>query len=169
MRYNIIKPIDIANGPHVRVSLFVQGCSHHCKGCFNPETWDAEGGKVFGESEYQELMSLLDHEYIRGLSVLGGEPLEQCHWMRSLLRNVKSAYPDKTVWLYTGYVYEALSPLQSDVLEYVDILVDGPFIEDKKIIDLQYRGSTNQRLIDVKASRAEGRVVLWTPQDWETI
>ena len=171
MYYGEIKNCDIANGTGVRVSLFVRGCTHHCKGCFNPMTWDFCYGKPYGKAEEDRIVSLLAPSYIAGLSLLGGEPCEPQNItaLLPLLRRVKSELPNKTRWCYTGYTFEKdlLSRIGTEkseaeeFLRYIDILVDGEFILEKKNIQLKFRGSENQRIIDVKKSLAEGKTILW--------
>lgn len=171
MNYADIKRIDVANGPGVRVSLFVSGCSHHCKGCFNQETWDFNYGKAFTEKEISEIMDYLKPDYIKGLSLLGGEPFEYVNQqgLLPLLRRFKALYPHKDVWCYTGYDFEKdiTSKMMlnwdetNEMIKYIDILVDGKFMEDRKDLSLRFRGSDNQRIIDVKKSLEENRVVLW--------
>ncbi len=171
MYYGEIKNCDIANGTGVRVSLFVSGCTHHCKGCFNPMTWDFCYGKPYGKAEEDRIVSLLAPSYIAGLSLLGGEPCEPQNItaLLPLLRRVKSELPNKTIWCYTGYTFEKdlLSRTGTEkseaeeFLRYIDILVDGEFILEKKNIQLKFRGSENQRIIDVKKSLAEGKTILW--------
>ena len=171
MYYGEIKNCDIANGTGVRVSLFVSGCTHHCKGCFNPMTWDFCYGKPYGKAEEDRIVSLLAPSYIAGLSLLGGEPCEPQNItaLLPLLRRVKSELPNKTIWCYTGYTFEKdllgrTGTEKSEVeefLRYIDILVDGEFILEKKNIQLKFRGSENQRIIDVKKSLAEGKTILW--------
>ncbi len=173
MNYAVIKTHDIANGPGVRVSLFVSGCTHHCRGCFNPETWDFAYGKPFDAAVEEQLLSLLAPWYIRGLSLLGGEPMEPENQAALLpfLRRVKARYPEKTVWCYTGYLFDRdlLAGQVGDwsvtrpLLECIDVLVDGEFILAEKDPSLAFRGSANQRIIDVAASRAADDVVLWAP------
>lgn len=160
MNYAKIKKIDIANGPGVRVSLFVSGCRNHCKGCFNPETWDFNYGKPFTMRVIDEILEALAPEHIAGLTVLGGDPMEPENiiGVDALCRAVKEKYPDKTIWIYTGYVYERLKNVVN-VMDYIDVLVDGPFIEGLKDISLRFRGSSNQRIIDIPATRASGEVV----------
>ena len=171
MYYSEIKECDIANGPGVRVTLFVSGCTHHCKGCFNEMTWDFEYGKKFEDEDICKILKLLEPTYIEGLTLLGGEPMEYHNQqgLLPLLRRVKSEYPDKTVWCYTGYLYDK-DILQDfcqkwketkEILSYLDVIVDGEFIEELKDISLQFRGSSNQRIIDVKKSEEAGRIVLW--------
>ena len=175
MNYAEIKTCDIANGPGVRVSLFVSGCTHHCKGCFNEETWNFKYGEPFTEKTEEQILKLLEPSYVSGLTVLGGEPMEYVNQKELLpfLKKVKENYPKKTIWCYTGYVYEKdllgrMIPkwkITKEILELIDVLVDGPFIEEQKDITLLFRGSANQRLIDVPQSLAAGEVILWEPQD----
>ena len=170
MNYSGIKARDVANGPGVRVSLFVSGCTHHCKGCFNPETWDFKYGDPFTAEVEDRILGLLEPWYVKGLSLLGGEPMEPANQevLLPFLRRVKEKYPDKTIWCYSGYRYEEdlasgrLSPLAEEILGLLDVLVDGEFHLEEKDPRLKFRGSANQRLIDVPASRAAGRVVLWS-------
>lgn len=161
MNYAKINPCDIANGVGVRVSLWVSGCRNHCKGCFNPETWDFNYGKEFTVKVVRKIEDALDHYYIDGLSVLGGEPLDtdNLHVVTNLCCWVKRCFPEKTIWLYTGSQYEDVKDLE--VMRYIDVLVDGRFVEELKDITLKFRGSSNQRIIDVKQSRKTGDVALW--------
>ena len=155
MNYMEIKKSDIANGPGVRVSLFVSGCTHHCKGCFNPETWDFEAGKPFDSLAEIELLNLLGRGYITGLTLLGGEPMEPQNRavLLPFLKKVHEKYPEKSVWCYSGYTFEELIGTGAgEILSMIDVLVDGEFILDKKDIRLPFRGSSNQRILDVKAS-----------------
>lgn len=168
MNYADIRPIDVANGPGVRVSIFVSGCTHHCKDCFNPETWDFHYGSPFGEGEITAILGHLAPAHIKGLSVLGGEPFEPENQsaVLELIRRVREAYPNKDVWCYSGYLFENLrdgkvGQYSRQLLEQLDVLVDGPFVTEKKSLALRFRGSENQRLIDVPASLAAGEVVLW--------
>ena len=168
MNYGTIKNCDIANGAGVRVSLFVSGCRNQCPGCFQPEPWDFGYGQPFtGETE-EELLRLLKPGYINGLTLLGGDPFEpenQCALL-PFLRKVRTAYPEKDVWAYTGYTWEQLTsgvhrvrlPETVEMLNLIDILVDGPFVQEKKNIRLHFRGSENQRIIDVKRSLASGNI-----------
>lgn len=170
MNYGAVKKLDIANGPGLRVSLFVSGCTHHCPGCFNPETWNFDYGRPFTQETEAELLSMLDSSYIDGLSLLGGEPFEPANQegLLPLLRKVKSTYPEKTIWCYTGYTLEQdlLNPSRArcqytdEMLSLIDVLVDGEFVESKKNIRLKFRGSENQRVIDLKKSLESGRTVL---------
>lgn len=148
MRYADIKYPDVANGTGIRVSLFLQGCSRHCKGCFNEETWDFNGGKRFGVEEKQKILDILSNYYVTGLSILGGEPLEQKDELIYLLSEVKERFPEKDIWLWTGNKYEDIKDYE--LLYYVDVVVDGAFIESEKDISLKFRGSRNQRIIYVR-------------------
>lgn len=171
MYYSEVKECDIANGPGVRVTIFVSGCTHHCKGCFNEMTWDFRYGREFTEDDIDKIMKLLEPSYIAGLTLLGGEPMEYPNQqgLLPLLRKVKGAYPDKTVWCYTGYLYEkdilenfcGKWEETNEMLSYLDVIVDGEFVEELKDISLRFRGSSNQRIIDVKKSRETGKIVLW--------
>ncbi len=172
MNYATIKNCDIANGPGVRVSLFVSGCTHRCPGCFNEVAWDFNYGEPFTQETIGYILQLLKPDYVQGLTLLGGEPFEPENQpaVVELLRQMKAAYPHKTVWAFSGYLFDRdiLSGKLGDTAEYVsylDVLVDGPFIETQKNLSLRFRGSENQRLIDVKRSLAEGRIVPW--QDWQ--
>ena len=170
MNYAAIKKTDVANGPGIRVSLFVSGCTHACKGCFNREAWDFKYGQEFTEETEKEILKALAPDYIRGLSVLGGEPMEPQNRVTvlELLRKVKAAYPTKDIWCYIGYDYEKdllqwereeQTAVVTELLGLIDVLVDGEFVEEKKNLRLAFRGSENQRLIDMKKTRSEGRVV----------
>ena len=168
MNYADIKRVDVANGPGVRVSLFVSGCTHHCKECFNPETWDFSFGSPFGEKQVEEILDLLGRSYIRGLSLLGGEPFEPQNQrtVLNLVRRVREMLPQKDIWCYTGYLFEDLAAgkvgeQSRALLEQLDILVDGPFVLEKKDLGLRFRGSSNQRIIDVPSSLAGEQVCLW--------
>ena len=165
MHYADIKKVDIANGPGVRVSLFVSGCTRRCEGCFNPETWSFEFGSPFGEAEIERILSFLDKDHIRGLSLLGGEPFEPANQEAVLELVERVRDKGKTIWCYTGYLYEELAAGRVGehsraLLERLDVLVDGPFVQEKKNLDLRFRGSTNQRIIDVPASLQAGEVRL---------
>ena len=166
LRYAEIKRRDIANGSGVRVSLFVQGCFKHCKGCFNESTWDFNGGKPFTRQVADQLIEDLKPSYVRGLSILGGEPFEYVDALIWLICEVKHKAPDKDIYVWSGYTWEEIlsDPEKSRLLEYIDILVDGSFEEDKKDISLQFKGSSNQRAIDVKDSLCLGHIVEWR---WE--
>lgn len=161
MNYAVIKKTDIANGPGVRVSLFVSGCRRHCKGCFNSETWDFNYGNLFGKSTMNEILEALDKEYIEGFSILGGEPFENENreTVYNVIRTVKEKFPQKTIWCYSGFCFEELAESSRNILELVDVLVDGAFVEEKKNLRLKFRGSENQRIIDVKKSLEKGETV----------
>ena len=150
MNYGKIKKVDIANGPGVRVSLFVSGCRNHCPGCFNPETWDFGYGEPFTKTTEKEIMKALRPSWIQGLSILGGEPMEPENQkaLLPLLRRIRVMQPDKDVWLYTGYRYEDIA--DAEILTWIDVLVDGPYVEAEKDISLAFRGSRNQRIIRVR-------------------
>lgn len=161
MNYAKIKTVDVANGPGIRVSLFVSGCTHHCKGCFNEEAQDFSYGQLFTKVEEEKVIQALAPTYIRGLSLLGGEPFEPDNQraLLSLLQQVKLVYPNKDIWCYSGYTLEELwQPSRArcectdEMLFLIDVLVDGPFIEDMKDLSLRFRGSSNQRIIDVPVS-----------------
>ena len=150
MNYAEIKKVDIANGPGVRVSLFVSGCRNHCKGCFNPETWDIDYGRPFTRETEDQIIEALRPSWIQGLSILGGEPTEEenAAVLIPFLKRVRAALPDKDIWLYSGYTYEALR--DKEILTLADVLVDGPFLLELKDAGLAFRGSRNQRIIDLK-------------------
>ena len=173
MHYGAIKKCDIANGEGIRVSLFVSGCRNRCKGCFQPETWDFNYGNAFTDNTAEEIFSAVDNPSVRGLTVLGGEPLEPENQRELLpfLLEFKRRCPQKTIWLYTGNLYEELTgetgesrvciPETSEILSLVDVLVDGRFIEAEKSIGLRFRGSKNQRVIDMEKTREQGKIVIW--------
>lgn len=170
MNYGEIKKVDIANGPGTRVSLFVSGCTHYCKNCFNPDTWDFNFGAPFTVQTEEEILEALQPAYIHGLTVLGGEPMEESNQrgLLSLLRRVRSEYPKKNIWCYTGYVLADLLPggracfdVTAELLSYITVLVDGAYVEEQHNISLRFRGSENQRLIDLKPTLRSGSVVLW--------
>ena len=171
MNYCGIKKCDIANGQGVRVTLFVSGCTHHCKGCFQPETWDFEYGDAFTEDVENEIMECLAPDYIKGLTLLGGEPFEPENQrvLVKFIKKVREAYPKKNIWCYTGYLLdeELLKPSRArcevtdEMLSYIDVLVDGEFVLEKKNISLKFCGSENQRLIDLVPTLEKGEIVLW--------
>lgn len=175
MNYAAIKNCDIANGPGVRVSLFVSGCTHRCKGCFNEVAWDFEYGLPFTQQTVEEILKMLEPPHIAGLTLLGGEPFEPQNQpaILDLLRQIKAKMPEKSIWAFSGYLFEkdilagCLGPkeITEELISYVDVLVDGPFIMERKDLMLRFRGSSNQRLIDVKASLNTGTTVLW--DDWQ--
>ena len=169
MNYADIKKIDVANGKGVRVSVFVSGCNHHCKGCFNQCAWDFNYGKKFTEKEEQQIIDYMNHDYISGLSLLGGEPLEPRNQegLLPLVKKVKEKFPNKDIWCYTGFDFEKdvvekmakNNETTRELLKYIDIIVDGKFEEDKKDLKLQFRGSSNQKIVDVKKSLQTGQIV----------
>ncbi len=175
MNYASIKNCDIANGPGVRVSLFVSGCTHACKGCFNEVAWDFQYGEPFTQQVIDNLLKMLEPSYIRGLTLLGGEPFDPRNQeaVVDFLRQVRSRFPEKNIWAFTGYLFDKdlLSgkvgnpEVVREYLSYLDVLVDGPFIESRKNLSLRFRGSDNQRIIDVKKSLASGEIILW--EDWQ--
>lgn len=160
MNYNIIKQLDIANGPGCRVSLFVQGCEFNCPGCFNTVAKDFEGGKPFTDQTVQHILELCAAEHISGLSILGGEPLHPRNRtaVLKLARKFKEVYPGKSVWLWTGYLFEDIAKFITDE---VDVIVDGRFVESLKDLRLPYAGSSNQRVIDIKTSIMTGVITLY--------
>ena len=175
MNYATIKSRDIANGPGVRVSLFVSGCTHRCPGCFNREAWDFGYGQPFDQSVIDRILTDLAPDYVTGLTLLGGEPFEPQNQgsVLELLRQVKAKYPEKSIWSFSGYLFDrdilagrlGDPAITREYLSYLDVLVDGPFVEARKNLSLRFRGSDNQRLIDVPASLKSGTVVLWA--DWQ--
>lgn len=170
MHYASIKEYDIANGLGIRVSLFVSGCTHHCKGCFNSIAFDFNYGKEFTEEVENQILQMLSKDYIKGLSILGGEPFEIVNQKALLpfIQKVKENFPNKDIWAYSGYIFETelLRPskahceITNELLQYIDVLVDGPFIIEQKDITLKFRGSKNQRIIDVKQSFKKNQVTL---------
>lgn len=191
MRYAQIRKMDISDGPGIRVALYTQGCSIHCKNCHNASIWDFEGGKEFCRETIDKILELSKQDYIAGLSILGGEPFEECNLdlLLSLVMRFKSVYPNKTIWIWSGHTYDSINDIlyrqymkynfKSDVLnivdklvrpqewictnfwKYVDVLVDGPYIEEQKNPNLKYCGSENQRVINVKKTLEKGEVVLY--------
>ncbi len=175
MNYATIKNCDIANGPGVRVSLFVSGCTHRCPGCFNEVAWDFNYGEPFTQETIDRILHMLAPEYIKGLTLLGGEPFEPENQpeLVNLLTQVKEKYPHKSIWAFSGYLFDKdilsgrLGPweITEKFLGFLDVLVDGRFVEAKKDLSLRFRGSSNQRIINVPESLKTGQVVLW--EDWQ--
>ncbi len=171
MNYATIKPFDVADGPGVRVSLYVSGCRNRCKNCFNPETWDFNYGKPFTEEVENYIISALSPQYIKGFTLLGGDPFEPENQvtLAPFLEKIRSVYPDKSIWCYTGYDYEkdlltgkkGNAELVMRMLNSIDVLVDGRFVEELKDLNLRFRGSSNQRIICVPQSLGQDKVVLW--------
>lgn len=178
MRYASIRNLDISNGEGVGVSLFVQGCPFHCKNCFNSETWDFNGGKEWTEKTKNKFMELIDRPYIKRVSFLGGECLAEQNLdeVLKLVQEIRISFPEKTIWLYTGYKFEQIKDVfmeskkwfwkhsaitRWEIISNVDILVDGEYIDEQKDLSLRFRGSKNQRVIDVKQSLAQNKVILY--------
>lgn len=178
MNYLGIDKASISNGPGVRVVIWVSGCTLHCKGCQNPESWDFCAGELFDEAAKQKLFDALKKPYIKGLTISGGHPIEEqnCNDVLSLIRDVKFLFPEKDIWLYSGYTFEEICEKYCDEriygliggtitytnwehLQYVDVLVDGPYIEEQRDITLKFRGSKNQRLIDVQETLKQGKII----------
>lgn len=162
MNYHKIEKTSIANGEGIRVVLWVSGCSLHCKGCHNPETWNANSGKPFNLEAKRELYEALDKSYIQGITFSGGNPLDSFPEVFALCKEIKEKFPNKDIWLYSGYTYEEINQtLMGMILEYVDILVDGKYIEEQRDLRLKWRGSHNQRVIDVQKTLKENKIVLY--------
>ena len=170
MNYGAIKKCDIANGVGVRTVLFVSGCTHHCKGCFQPETWNFDYGERYTKETEDEIIESLRPDYVDGITLLGGEPFEPENQRElvKLLRRINKELPQKTVWSFSGFTYEELTgdsravcEVTNEMLSMLDVLVDGEFVEAKRNISLRFRGSENQRLIDMNKTRKEGKIVLW--------
>lgn len=175
MHYSTIKDCDIANGIGVRITLFVSGCTNHCKNCFQPQTWDFDFGEPFTEEAEEKLLEMLKPDYINGLTLLGGEPMEPQN-QRALvpfLKRVREAYPNKNIWCFTGFTYEILKTdgshprceVTDEMLSLIDVLVDGRYVDELKDLTLQFRGSSNQRLIDMVKTRENGEVTLLPNND----
>ena len=163
MKYNLIRKMDISNGPGVRVSIFMQGCGFHCKNCFNKETWDFDAGKDFNQKTIDEVLNLCSADYIKGLSILGGEPMhpKNIEGTTKLAKAFKEKYPDKNVWVWSGFKFDE-DLKDKEVLNYVDVLVDGRYEDDLHDFTLKWRGSSNQRVIDVQKTLKKGEIVLLT-------
>ena len=161
MRYNKIRKMDISNGPGVRVSIFMQGCSFHCKNCFNPETWDFKLGNEFTDETINKVLELADKDYIVGLSILGGEPMHPNNIKATtrLAKAFKEKYPNKSIWVWSGFLFDR-DLKDKEVLNYIDVLVDGQYQDKLHDFRLKWRGSTNQRVIDVKKSLKKNKVIL---------
>ena len=172
MNYADIKRIDVANGPGIRVSLFVSGCTHHCKNCFNVETWDFNYGKAFTNHTMDTIIEYMKPDYIKGITLLGGEPLEPSNQegLIPLLKTIKETYPEKTIWCFTGYLFDKdilddmweKYPFTKEFMSYIDVMVDGPFMEEQKSLNLKFKGSANQRTILVQESLQKKEVVLYS-------
>ena len=160
MRYNLIRKMDISNGPGVRVSVFMQGCHFHCKKCFNSETWDFNGGKEFTDDTITKVLDLCEKDHIKGLSILGGEPMHPVNidGTTKLAKAFKEKYPNKNIWVWSGFKFEDLK--DKDVFHYIDVLVDGQYEDELHDPTLKWKGSSNQRVIDVKKSLEENKIVI---------
>ncbi len=175
MHYGEIKNCDVANGIGVRVSLFVSGCTNHCKNCFQKETWDFDYGKVFDEEAQLKIIDMLRPDYIDGITVLGGEPFEpeNQRGLYPFLKRIKEEFPDKSVWAYSGFTFEELTDELSycncettdELLKFIDVLVDGRFEDEKKDLSLRFRGSSNQRIINMNRTRREKQLILWNENE----
>lgn len=175
MYYSTIKDCDIANGIGVRITLFVSGCTNHCKNCFQPQTWDFDFGEPFTEETEEKLLEMLKPDYINGLTLLGGEPMEPQNQrvLVPFLKRVREAYPNKNIWCFTGFTYEVLKTdgshprceVTDEMLSLIDVLVDGRYVDELKDLTLQFRGSSNQRLIDMVKTRENGEVTLLPNND----
>lgn len=173
MYYGTVKKCDVANGEGIRTTLFVSGCTNRCKNCFQPETWAFDYGSPFTDEVAEDILSTFENSSVRGLTILGGEPMEPSNQRALLpfLREFKRRYPKKNLWLFTGNLYEELTgalgdhpkciEVTAEILSLVDILVDGRFEEEKKQLGLRFRGSSNQRIIDMNKTRDEGQIVIW--------
>ncbi len=176
MNYAAIKKFDIANGPGVRVSLFVSGCRHACKNCFNSEAWDFNFGKLFTEETLQDILKSVSPDYITGFSLLGGEPFEPENQeeVLKIVKSIKEKFPNKDIWVYSGFVFDRQllagtvgNPITvKEILKNIDVLVDGKFVEELKSLDLLFRGSSNQRIIDVQKSLSSNEVI-WLDGVWQ--
>ena len=160
MRYNKIRKMDISNGPGIRISIFMQGCTFNCKNCFNPDTHDFNGGKEFTDDTINRVIELASPEHIEGLSILGGEPLhpKNLKGTTELAKKFREIYPDKTIWVWSGFLFDDLK--DKEIMNYIDVLVDGQFKDELKNYSLKFRGSSNQRVIDVKKSINENKIML---------
>ena len=169
MHYNKIRKMDVSNGPGIRVSIFMQGCTFNCKNCFNPNTHDFNGGKEFNDKTIEKVLELCNQEYIQGLSILGGEPLHPKNIVGStkLAKSFKEKYPNKTLWVWTGFNYEYLQ--NQEIFNYIDVLVDGQYVDELHDFTLKWCGSSNQRVIDIKKSKSTKKVVLYDEKVLEEV
>ena len=160
MRYNLIRKMDIADGPGVRVSIFLQGCEFHCKNCFNAETWNFDKGEEFTDKTLEKLLNLCSEDYIEGLSILGGEPLHprNIDGTIKIAKAFRERYPKKTLWVWSGYLFENV--VNKDIFNYIDVLVDGQYVDELHDFRLKWRGSSNQRVIDIKKTLKTNEIVL---------
>ena len=162
MRYNLIRSMDISNGPGMRVSIFVQGCDFHCKNCFNLETWKFEGGQEFRQETIDKILALCKPKEIKGLSILGGEPIQKknIEATTSLAKTFKEKYPEKNIWLWSGFEFEK-DLKDKEIMKYVDVLIDGKYLDELHNVKLKWKGSSNQRVIDVQKSLKNNQVILY--------
>lgn len=162
MRYNKIRKMDISNGPGVRVSIFVQGCTFNCKNCFNPETHDFNGGEEFTDDIIEKVLSLCEKDYVEGLSILGGEPMhpKNLEGVTKLAKKFKQKFPNKNLWAWTGFLFDNYLK-DKEICKYLDVLVDGQYVDELHDPTLKWKGSSNQRVIDVQKSLKEGKVILF--------
>ena len=166
MKYNRIRKMDISNGPGVRVSIFMQGCEFHCTDCFNPETWDFKCGNEFTDETINEVLNLCDYDHITGLTILGGEPMHPINieGTTKLAKLFKEKFPDKNLWVWTGFLYEGIK--DKEVFKYIDVLVDGQFKTELFSPKLRWRGSSNQRVIDIKETIKNGEITLYEDEEY---
>ena len=164
MRYNKIRKMDVSNGPGIRVSIFLQGCEFHCKNCFNPETWSFKSGKEFNDDTINKILELADKETISGLSILGGEPMhpKNIEGTIELAKKFKEKFPTKTVWVWSGFLYDDVLKRNPEIFDYIDVMVDGQYVDELYDPTLRWKGSSNQRVIDIKKTKKSGKVVLNT-------
>ena len=160
MRYNLIRKMDIADGPGIRVSIFMQGCAFHCKNCFNSETWDFKGGKEFTDETIVKVIDLCKEDHVKGLSILGGEPLHpnNIEGTTELARTFKEIYPNKNIWLWSGFTFEQVK--DKDIMKYIDVMVDGQYVDELHSPLLKWKGSSNQRVIDVQKSLKQNKIII---------
>ena len=160
MRYNLIRKMDISNGPGVRVSIFMQGCAFHCKNCFNTDTWDFNGGHEFTDETIERVIELAKESYIQGLSILGGEPLhpKNIEGTTKLAKTFREKYPNKTIWVWSGFTFDKLQ--DKEILKYIDVLVDGQYVDELHDFRLKWKGSSNQRVIDVQKSLKRNEIII---------
>ena len=160
MRYNLIRKMDIADGPGIRVSIFMQGCAFHCKNCFNSDTWDFNGGKEFTDETIVKVIDLCKEDHVKGLSILGGEPLHpnNIEGTTELARTFKEIYPNKNIWLWSGFTFEQVK--DKDIMKYIDVMVDGQYVDELHSPLLKWKGSSNQRVIDVQKSLKQNKIII---------
>ena len=164
MRYNKIRKMDVSNGPGIRVSIFLQGCEFHCKNCFNPETWSFKSGKEFTNETINKILELSDKETVSGLSILGGEPMhpKNIEGTIELAKKFKEKFPKKTIWVWSGFLYDDILKRNPEIFDYIDVMVDGQYVDELHDPTLRWKGSSNQRVIDIKQTQKSGKIVLNT-------